>query len=579
MLLLALSPLALALDADTFEPSGSLIDQRVGLQVPDTAVGLPGGWYAGLVASYAHDPLVRVLYDGSEDPVVRTQVGTRLVGGYSFGLARVDAELPLYPYVGAPPDKGTAALVSVPESGARNGFALGDARISATVPVFRTDSGALAFAVTPALSLPTGTTASYTGAGAPGGALTASVAWRGAERLAITGSTGYLGAPAGRLGDVDFGSGLTAAAGAAYDVADNVRVGAELDGYFTVAGSQGGTARHPVEAHLYGSYGADTGLVATLGVGTGIVGGLGTPDARVVLGLGWRVAGAVVEDAPDLDQDDDGVLDADDACPQVAEDIDGIEDKDGCPEDDVDEDGVPDIKDLCKQTAEDMDDFEDGDGCPDDDNDRDRLLDAQDACPLEAGPAQTQGCPDGDGDSVANKDDACPADPGPVGTRGCPDRDKDDVPDSRDTCPDEARDPREDPARSDGCPNKRVIVTNGAIEIKDRIFFDTNKATIKKESFPLLAEIAAVINANPDITRIEVGGHTDNVGDDAQNLKLSQGRAQAVVDHLVKTGGVAAGRLVAVGYGETQPLDTNATESGRTTNRRVEFVIKDREAK
>lgn len=575
MLLLPLFSLAHALDADTFEPAGSLLDQRIGLQVPDPNVAWPGGWYVGVVASYAHDPLVRVLYDGTEDPVVRTQVGTRLVGGYSFGMARVDAEVPFYPYVGAPPDEGTAALASDPESGARNGFALGDAKVSATVPVYRSEDGALAFAVTPALSLPTGMAASYTGGGGAGGSLAGSLAWRPADKLAVTGGAGYVGAPAGRLGEVEFGSGFTAAAGAAYDVADTVRVGAELDGYFTVAGDDGGAARNPLEAHLYGSYGAGKGFVATLGVGTGLVGGLGTPDARVILGLGWRTPGK----EPIKDLDADGILDPDDTCPQEPEDIDGVQDVDGCVDPDNDEDGVLDVDDLCKNAPEDMDDFEDGDGCPEDDNDRDSLLDAQDACPLQAGPAQTQGCPDKDGDSVPDKDDACPDAPGPVGTRGCPDRDKDDVPDSRDKCPDEPRDPREDPARSDGCPNKRVIVTNNALQINERIFFDTNKTTIKKESLSLLTEIAAVMNANTDITRIEVGGHTDNVGDDAKNLKLSQGRAQAVVDYLVKTGGVAAERLVAVGYGETTPLDTNATEAGRTVNRRVEFIIKDRAQK
>ena len=106
------------------------------------------------------------------------------------------------------------------------------------------------------------------------------------------------------------------------------------------------------------------------------------------------------------------------------------------------------------------------------------------------------------------------------------------------------------------------------------MFFDTNKTTIKKESFPLLQEIANTLNNNPDILRVEVGGHTDSDGKDDKNLKLSQGRSEAVVKWLTTTGAVSAERLYAVGYGETKPIDSNATSQGKANNRRVEFVIK-----
>ena len=72
--------------------------------------------------------------------------------------------------------------------------------------------------------------------------------------------------------------------------------------------------------------------------------------------------------------------------------------------------------------------------------------------------------------------------------------------------------------------------------------------------------------------KIEVGGHTDSQGADATNLSLSQRRAQAVVDYMVLAG-VEAGRLIAKGYGESQPIEDNATKEGRAANRRTEFVI------
>jgi outer membrane protein OmpA-like peptidoglycan-associated protein len=228
--------------------------------------------------------------------------------------------------------------------------------------------------------------------------------------------------------------------------------------------------------------------------------------------------------------------------------------------------------DECPNEAEDFDKFKDEEGCPDPDNDGDGVLDDDDRCPTVAGPKELYGCPDRDGDGFTDTEDACPDEPGTEETNGCPDRDGDRVPDSRDVCPDVPADPRIDPRRSDGCP-ARVIVTKSAIAILDKIYFDTNKATIKKVSFPLLDEIANVINQNPDIKLIEVGGHTDDVGDDTLNLNLSQARAAAVVKYLVDMGKVDAARLVPKGYGETKPVETNQTDAGRAMNRRVEFNI------
>jgi outer membrane protein OmpA-like peptidoglycan-associated protein len=200
------------------------------------------------------------------------------------------------------------------------------------------------------------------------------------------------------------------------------------------------------------------------------------------------------------------------------------------------------------------------------------VLDDEDQCPAVKGVQTLRGCPDTDADGITDADDACPTEAGPENTQGCPDRDGDRVPDGRDKCPDVPADPRIDPRRSDGCP-ARVIVTKNAIQILDKIYFDTNKATIKKVSFSLLDEIAKVIRDNPDIKVIEVSGHTDSQGNDATNLKLSQARAESVVKYLTTTGGIEAGRLVAKGYGETKPVDSNDTDAGRAMNRRVEFNI------
>lgn len=227
-------------------------------------------------------------------------------------------------------------------------------------------------------------------------------------------------------------------------------------------------------------------------------------------------------DAPTgcADSDRDGLLDNVDRCPIAAEDVDGFDDTDGCPDLDDDADGIPDATDRCPRVAEDIDGFEDADGCPELDNDRDGVPDADDKCPTEA--------------EVIN---------GIEDTDGCPDQGK-----------------------------TLVVVRAEKIEILDRVYFATNKDVIEKRSYGLLEQVALTIKAHAEIGRIRVEGHTDNVGQPAKNLDLSQRRAASVVRFLVERG-VANERLVPRGYGDTKPVVPNVNEKNRATNRRVEFVI------
>jgi outer membrane protein OmpA-like peptidoglycan-associated protein len=118
------------------------------------------------------------------------------------------------------------------------------------------------------------------------------------------------------------------------------------------------------------------------------------------------------------------------------------------------------------------------------------------------------------------------------------------------------------------------VVTQTKIEIKQTIFFEFNKATIKSVSFSLLNEVAQAMKDNPTL-KVEVQGHTDSVGNDRFNLKLSQKRAESVKAYLTKQG-IEASRMVPKGYGETVPIADNRTSDGRSENRRVEFVITER---
>ncbi|MBN2804295.1 MAG: OmpA family protein [Deltaproteobacteria bacterium] len=256
---------------------------------------------------------------------------------------------------------------------------------------------------------------------------------------------------------------------------------------------------------------------------------------------------------PNCDDADGDYICADvDQCPDSAEDYDGVEDTDGCPEDqDTDLDGIFDSIDQCILSAEDADGFQDEDGCPDVDNDMDSILDFNDRCPDKPedpdGYEDEDGCPDDDNDSdgIIDLDDECP------NTAGL--------------------------ATENGCPKKYegVVITETRIEINQTIYFAYNKAVIKQQSFKILATVAEVLADHPEI-KISVEGHTDSQGRDSYNKKLSEKRAKAVMDHLVKKGGISKSRLSYIGWGEEKPIDTNMTEEGRAANRRVEFVRTDK---
>lgn len=121
-------------------------------------------------------------------------------------------------------------------------------------------------------------------------------------------------------------------------------------------------------------------------------------------------------------------------------------------------------------------------------------------------------------------------------------------------------------------PEEKVVVKGEKIEIADKVQFETGKATLLDESKGLLDQVAKVIKDNPDIERVRVEGHTDNVGARGFNKNLSVQRARAVRAYLIEQG-VEAKRLTAEGYGMDKPIASNDTEEGRYQNRRVEFTI------
>jgi outer membrane protein OmpA-like peptidoglycan-associated protein len=104
------------------------------------------------------------------------------------------------------------------------------------------------------------------------------------------------------------------------------------------------------------------------------------------------------------------------------------------------------------------------------------------------------------------------------------------------------------------------------------VYFATGDDVLLPDSYPVLNQVAAVLKANPHLEKILIEGHTDDRGHAPANLELSQRRAAATREYLIKQG-IDSDRLSSVGHGQTRPLESNETEAGRGRNRRVQFTI------
>jgi OOP family OmpA-OmpF porin len=233
------------------------------------------------------------------------------------------------------------------------------------------------------------------------------------------------------------------------------------------------------------------------------------------------------------DTDGDGIIDENDKCPTVP----GLAKYDGCPIPDTDKDGINDEEDKCP-TVPGVARYQ---GCPIPDTDKDGINDEEDKCPTVPGVARYQGCPvpDTDGDGINDEEDRCPNLKGVPENFGCP------------VIPPDIM--------------KRVEIA------AKNILFVTGSAKLQTKSYKGLNDVVKIMQENPEM-KLAIDGHTDNVGADDYNQKLSDSRSASVMNYIVSKG-IDASRITAQGHGETMPIADNKTAAGRQQNRRVEMKL------
>lgn len=420
----------------------------------------PWNWNAAVVASYAHRLVVLQDRSGAE---VAVPVKHQLSLDYGFGVGLGDrvalgVSLPSVMY-----QQGSDIVGLVGGATALPASALGDLALSAKAILLPAgDLGGFALGALARVTLPTGDPSSYASEGSATGELrvlselnliafslraTLGAKVRGAETV-------YVDQPFGH--ELPWGAALVLRPQAlGLDDKGRWSWALETHGAVAVTPSFASSSASPAILGAVARY-APSEISLLAGVEAPLGSAVGVPLVRGVIGIGW---------APRFhDADGDGIEDSKDECPELAEDRDGFQDGDGCPDFDNDDDGVGDEDDKCPGEKEDLDGFEDEDGCLDPDDDHDGIPDVVDACPREAGPDSSdpklRGCPlrDRDMDGVYDPDDKCPKQAedrdGFEDADGCPDpdNDQDGVLDGDDACPDQPG-PRREDAELSGCPS------------------------------------------------------------------------------------------------------------------------------
>ena len=494
-----------------------------------------------MVGDYAYKPLV--FYDANGDEqfaVVKHQLFVHLGAAIVlFDRLRFGANLPLLAYT-----KGDSVSAANSSFSSSDKSSIGDPRLSADVRLLGAYGDPFTLAFGAQLFIPVGSQDTF----ASDGKL------RLRPRLMAAGDIGaftyaaQLGfnyrARNQNIGDDPFGSEATfSAAVGVRAMDDKLIIGPEVFGSTVVSDSGDGFLKKrttPLEVIIGAKYRVTPDWRVGAGVGPGLTRGIGAPAVRGLASIEWFPEVKKVEEQP-KDRDGDGVLDREDACP----DLPGIRTDDpktnGCPAaagpGDRDGDGILDDKDACPDTPGVASEDPKKNGCPaPKDTDGDGIFDDKDACPTEPGVANADptkhGCPapkDSDGDKILDPEDACPTVPG---------------------------EPNADPKKH-GCPKAQI--DKGQITILEQVQFATASDKILPASDSILQAVLKVMQDHPEITSLGVEGHTDNRGGKGYNKGLSQRRAASVM----QVAGDPRHRQETPGIGRLRPREAHRQQRHR----------------
>lgn len=577
------------LNAQAFRPS---IDSRPYFWITDTALLKEGTPSFRGTLSYTKDPLVYYSADETVDPTTLVGGITQLdlAAGYVTGPARLGLLVPVYLRAGG--------LSSSDTTGEQIGVTgLGDLMADLKIQALNRDEDAIGLAISGRTSMPTATTDL---ALATSGLLYEIEGGldKPLGNLLLSLNLGHRGQPKVELENATWGSQLYGRLGGAYAFNPNVGVGVELNTSATYA-DLGNSAVMPTEA-LFGLWNRrESGLALHGGFGIGIGNAVSTPKFRVLFTAAYDPMGA-------KDKDLDGILDKDDACPTVPEDKDSVKDADGCPEATIvtvvvvdqfgdsvkgatwtqgDKSGSPgnslELFGGSYTFGAKADGYKPGEttvAIPDAENYEVKIVApmimgslkvlAKDTAGKSIDTAQWRLAERGinkynpAGETVELKPGDYTILAEAEGYKGI-------------KRPVTVIADKVEEIMFEMVPAKAVMKKD-KIEIREVVYFETNKAIIKPESFALLDEVAEIMKDHPELTKIRVEGHTDSRGNNTANKTLSQNRANSVRDYLVNKG-VETTRLEAVGWGEEKLLVTpEKTDADRSKNRRVEFFVAER---
>lgn len=581
----AAAPAQPELNAQNYSPP---IDSEMTMWTDDASLKSDGYFGARLWAHYVKNPLAYEFAD--EDLEDEILVGDVLqldaIGSITFYRMRLGVDVPLY-------------LMSN-GSQVTSGTGLGDLAVDLKASLLDTDDNPLGLALGGRVLLPTATIDAPLGSAGLGGELEAMVDKRVGDLL-LAANVGTRFSPEVILENVTINDQLFWRGGAGYAVTEDFGLSVDFAGQTAYSAPLSNPAASPIEG-MFGGWGRIGDFVLRAGLGTGVTSGVGAPDFRGVLGFAY-------EPPNNKDTDLDGILDRDDQCVEDPEDKDGWQDEDGCPDPStktmfrfVDDDGYAVEAVGSTVTGASIDPI---------------VKDGAYEVGLHAGTYQIT--------AEANGYEAITMD------ANVPEASAHEVVVTMKAIPSMLVIRTNDPegkalasqwslgggysdsprglvesqvkpgkyvlrVQAEGykiirqplelAPGERkelaftlvpskIVVTKEKIELREEVYFDTGKSSIKEESFSMLSEVAGILKDNPDITLLSVEGHTDSRGSASSNQKLSESRAASVRQFLIDKG-VEPDRLESSGYGESKPLVAGNNEAAWAKNRRVDIVIKER---